>query len=225
VGHDEYYSLEMFNHLLAAAREGLSLGFFSGNSVCGRVDPRPSSSGAPNRVFGRIDYFGPRDEGMIQRFPTMSDFPYQSPHERDLVGARNVPPCTGGADWTCAAPDHWVFAGTRLKQGEGIAGLVGWEFHGDPAPIPGLTVVASGPTQDAPGKLNGGTFTATVHSGPRANVIFNASTCWWGDGLSEPPGYVRPSVYTSPLGPDPHAQRITQNILDAMRRGSFPNEA
>ena len=123
------------------------------------------------------------------------------------------------------APDHWLFAGTGMKQGEGIAGLVGWEFHGDPAPIPGLTVVASGPTQDAPGKLNGGMFTATMHSGPRANVIFNASTCWWGDGLSEPPGYVRPSVYTSPLGPDPRAQRITQNILDAMRRGSFPNEA
>ena len=56
----------------------------------------------------------------------------------------------------------------------------------------------------------------------RADFAFQ---CWWGDGLSEPPGYVRPSVYTSPLGPDPRAQRITQNILDAMRRGSFPNEA
>lgn len=213
VGHDEYYSLEMFNNLLSAAREGLSLGFFSGNSICGRVDPRPSSSGAPHRIFGRVDYFGPRDPGMLARFPTMSAFPYLSPHERDLMGARNVPPCTGGADWTCISPDHWLFAGTGMRHGEGIPGLVGWEFHGDPAPIPGLTVVASGPTQDAPGKLNGGTFTATVHTLARNNVIFNASSCWWGDALSEPPGYVRPSVYTSPQGPDKRAQQITRNVL------------
>lgn len=222
VGHDEYYSIEMFNNLLGAAKDGLSLGFFSGNSICGRVDPRPNQAGSPNRVFGRIDYFGPRDEGMIARFPTMSAFPYQSPHERDLMGARNVPPCTGGADWICAAPDHWLFEGTGMKKGEGIPGLVGWEFHGDPADIPGLAVVATGPTQSAPGKPNGGTFTATVHSGPRGNVIFNASSCWWGDSLSAPPGYVRPSVYTSPQGPDSRAQRITQNVLAAMRRGEIP---
>jgi hypothetical protein len=109
-----------------------------------------------------------------------------------------------------------------MRRGEGIPGLVGWEFHGDPAPIPGLAVVASGPTQDAPGKPNGGTFTATIHAGERGNVIFNASTCWWGDSLSEPPGYIRPSVYTTPRGPDARAQRITANILEAMRRREFP---
>jgi hypothetical protein len=222
VGHDEYYSIEMFNQLLEAAQAGLSLGFFSGNSVCGRVDPRPSTSGRANRIFGRVDYFGPRDPGMLARFPSMAAFPYRSPHERDLMGARNVPPCTGGSDWTCVAPEHWVFDGTNMQRGEGIPGLVGWEFHGDPAPIPGLAVVASGPTQDAPGKPNGGTFTATIHAGERGNVIFNASTCWWGDSLSEPPGYIRPSVYTTPRGPDARAQRITANILEAMRRREFP---
>jgi hypothetical protein len=216
-GHDEYYSIEMFNHLLKAAREGLSIGFFSGNTICGRVDPRPSSTGQADRIFGRVDYFGPRDEGMIARFPTMASFPYRSPHERDLMGARNVPPCTGGADWVCSAPDHWIYRGTGMQLGDRIPGLIGWEFHGDPAAIPGLTVVATSPTQDAPGKLNGGTFTATVHSTTGDNVIFNASTCWWGDSLSEPPGYVRPSVYTSPQGPDPRAQRMTKNILAAMK--------
>ena len=32
-----------------------------------------------------------------------------------------------------------------------------------------------------------------------------------------PPGYVRPSVYTSPRGPDPHVERITANLLERMR--------
>jgi hypothetical protein len=60
-------------------------------------------------------------------------------------------------------------------------------------------------------------FTATLYPGPRGNFVFNAATCWWADGLSAPPGYMRPKVYAAPLGPDRRAQRITQNILERMR--------
>jgi hypothetical protein len=210
----------MYHHLRGAIERGLSVGFFSGNTCCGRIALQPSVSGVANRVFTRADYFGPRDEGMIKRFPTMGAFSHTSPHESLLMGARNVPPCTGGADWVCSTPEHWLFAGTGMKAGDSIPGLVGWEFHGDPAKIPGLAVVSTGPTQEAPGKLNGGTYTATVYPGPRGNIVFNASSCWWGDGLSEPPGYVRPSVYTTPQGPDVRVQRITQNILARMRAAS-----
>jgi len=219
VGHDEYYSLEMYHHLRTAIDAGVSVAFLSGNTCCGRIDPRPGSTGAPDRVYGRIDYFGPRDEGMIRRFPTMSPFPYQSPPEQLLMGARNVPPCTGGADWICSAPEHWIYAGTGMHRGDAIPGLIGWEFHGDPAPIPGLAVVATGPTQDGPGKPNGGVYTATVHPGPKRNFVFNASSCWWADGLSAPPGYLRPSVYTTPHGPDPRVQQITTNVIERMRAG------
>jgi hypothetical protein len=114
-------------------------------------------------------------------------------------------------------PDHWIFEGTEMKKGEGIPGLVGWEWHGNPAEIPGLEIISTGPTQSSPGKLNGGIYTATIYPGPKKNFVFNASSCWWADGLSAPPGYLRPSVYTSPKGPDSRAQRITQNILDRMR--------
>jgi hypothetical protein len=217
VGHDEYYSIEMFRNVQAAVAQGLNVAFLSGNTCCGRIDPRPNSAGVPNRVFSRTDFYGPRDEAEIKRFPAMARLPHQSPNSNLLVGAGNIPPTTGGADWTCVKPDHWLFAGTGMKQGEGIPGLVGWEWHGDPAAIAGLEVVASGPTQDAPGKLNGGIYTATIYPGEKGNFVFNASTCWWADALSEPPGYVRPSVYTSPKGPDPRAQRITANLLARMR--------
>jgi hypothetical protein len=79
-------------------------------------------------------------------------------------------------------------------------------------------VVATAPTQSAPGKLNLGVFTATVYPGPRGNFVFNAATCWWADGLSAPPGYVRPKAYSEPKGPDSRAQQITRNILERMRR-------
>lgn len=218
VGHDEYYSLEMFSQLKDAIRNGLNVGFFSGNTCCGRIQFTSSYRRVPDRIFSREDFYGPDSEADTQRLPTMGLLPHTSPNSAELVGARNLAPFTGGADWICVAPDHWVFADTGMKKGDGIPGLVGWEWHGDPAIIPGLEIVASGPTQNKPGELNGGIYTATIYPGPKGNFVFNASTCWWADGLSEPPGYLRPSVYTTPMGPDARVQRITQNILEAMRR-------
>ena len=219
VGHDEYYSLEMYRNLQGAIANGLNVAFLSGNAICGRIDPRPDSAGVPNRIYGRTDYFGLRDETLIKRFPTMDKFPYHSPREDVLLGARsNVAPCTGGADWICAIPEHWLYQGTGMRRGDRIPGLIGWEYHGEPAAIPGLEVLAMGETQEAPGKPNGGIYAATIYPGRQGSLVFNASTCWWGDGLSQPPGYVRPSVYTSPAGPDRRVRRMTANLLDRMRK-------
>jgi hypothetical protein len=148
----------------------------------------------------------------------MQTLEHERPYGNELMGAHSTGPVTGGADWICSQPDHWIYAGTGMRKGDGIPGLIGWEWHGDPAPITGLEIVATGPTQSAPGKLNGGTYTATVYPGPRGNFVFNAATCWWADGMSAPPGYVRPKVYTEPKGPDARVQRITQNILERMRQ-------
>jgi hypothetical protein len=218
LGHDEYYSIEMFQNLKSAIADGLSVGFFSGNTCCGRINPRPNSTGVLNRVFGRVGVFGP--PGGTRDFEAMKTLPHEHPYANELIGAHSTGPVTGGADWICTAPDHWIFEGTGMKKGDGIPGLVGWEWHGDPAKISGLEIVASAPTQSEPGKPNGGIFTATVYPGPKDNFVFNAATCWWADGLSEPPGYVRPSVYTTPHGPDPRVQRITLNVLERMRISS-----
>ena len=216
VGHDEYYSIEMFRHLKAAIDAGLSVAFLSGNTCCGRILFSPDSRGVPHRAFERVGVFGP--PGGTRDFVAMKSLSHERPYANELVGAHSTGPVTGGADWICAKPDHWLFAGTGMKQGDGIPGLVGWEWHGDPAPIPGLEVLATGPTQDAPGKLNGGTYTATIYPGPKGNFVFNAATCWWADGLSQPPGYERPSAYATPKGPDARAQRITANVLMRMQR-------
>ena len=215
VGHDEYWSIEMFQNVKSAIAAGVNVGFFSGNAVCGRILHGADVSGRANRAFERIGVFGP--PGGTIEFQSMNSLQHERPYANELIGAHSTGPVTGGADWVCARPEHWIFAGTGMKKDEGIPGLVGWEWHGDPANIRGLEVVATAPTQSAPGKLNNGQFTATLYPGPRGNIVFNAATCWWGDGLSEPPGYVRPSVYTSPQGPDRRVQQITRNILERMR--------
>ena len=215
VGHDEYWSIEMFNHVKAAIAGGVSVAFLSGNAVCGRVSIGPDTKGRAQRVLERIDLFGPRDTDF--RFQAIHTLPHVSPHANTLIGAHSTGPVTGGADWICSLPDHWLFADTGMKQGDSIPGLVGWEWHGDPArEISGLEIVATGATQSAPGKPNGGQYTATLYPGPKGNFVFNASTIWWGDGLSAPPGYLRPAVYTKPQGPDRRVEQITHNLLKRM---------
>ena len=210
IGHDEYWTIEMFRNAQAALAAGVNFGFFSGNAVCGRVVYSPES-----QSFERVGVFGPPSG--TREFQHMSSLAHERPYANELVGAHSTGPVTGGADWVCALAQHWIYEGTGMVQGEGIPGLIGWEWHGDPAPIPGLEIVASCPTQSASGRLNRELHTATVYPGPGGNFVFNAGTCWWADGLSSPPGYVRPKVYTEPLGPDRRVQRITQNILSKMR--------
>jgi len=209
VGHDEYWTLEMFRHVQHAVASGVNVGFFSGNAVCGRIEYE-----AENRSFRRVGVFGP--PAGTREFAAMAELPHQRPYANELIGAHSTGPVTGGADWICTNPTHWIYDNTGMQQGDTIPGLIGWEWHGDPAPIDGLQVVATGPTQDRPGQPNDGQYTATVYPGPGDNFVFNAGTCWWADSLSEPPGYVRPQVYTTPEGPNRLAQKITHNILRRM---------
>jgi hypothetical protein len=205
----------MFENMLNLVSKGVNLAFLSGNSICGVLDINPARDGRPNRLIERVGRYGsPEKEELENGFAEEALFTKNGPNEATLIGARSTWPTTGGGDWTCRKPDHWLFAGTGMKEGEGIPGLVGWEWHGKPAKIPGLEIVASGKTQGA--RIDG-LYTATIYPGPKDNFVFNASTIWWADGLSEPPGYLRPAVYTRPQGPDKRVQQITKNLLDRMR--------
>ena len=63
------------------------------------------------------------------------------------------------------------------------------------------------------GKVSGH-YTATIYNGPKGNLVFNAATIWWAQGLSPPPGHMLPSSRNAkPKGPDPRVQRMTMNLL------------
>jgi hypothetical protein len=215
VGHDEYYSLPMFHNLRGAIADGLSVAFLSGNTCCGLLEVLPSSDGRPDRVIRRVDRFGPRDATGDRIFDRMKTLPRAGPNEATLIGARSTGTIMGGAPYYCSKPGHWLFEGTGMKEGDGVPGLVGWEWHGDPAGIPGLEIVSKGETKFSGGN---GVYTSTVYPGPKGNFVFNAATCWWSDGLSAPPGYKHPSAHgASPQGPDPRVQRMTANLIRRMR--------
>lgn len=216
VGHDEYWSQPMYDHVKDAVAAGVSVAFLSSDTCWGLIPFWPSGSGQPHRVITRLGQFGPLEPDAVRAYPELSRFTQFGPTEGALIGARNVYPYSGGTDWTCAAESHWLFEGTGMKNGEGIPGLVGWEWMGSPEAIPGLEVMARGKVS-----YNGISreYASTLYPGPKNNVVFNAATIWWADGLSAPPGYMTPSAHnTTPQGPDPRVQRITANLFRRMRQ-------
>jgi hypothetical protein len=237
VGHDEYWTLDMFNHVKQAVDQGLNVAFLGGNCIMWAIalesrnnlsptsfDSRtglthlgqrlpiiPDPGGDPNRILYRLARFGgvsPAEEAT----GIMGPFDLETPNENMLIGARTMYPFNGSADWIVSKADHWIFEGTGMRKGDKIPGLVGWEHHGDPANIPGLEVVAEGTTINSGGAESH--YTATVYPGPKGNWVFNAATIFWSIGLAQPPGLMPPySHFGRPHGVDDRVQRITANFL------------
>lgn len=223
VGHDEYWSLEMYDNVLKAREEGVNLAFFGGNSVLCVVPMLSSSDGTPNRAARREGWFLPVPkkipEAVKRTMVNQEGFELNmGPDGALLMGGRldNQQPSgrgMGAGDWTCAMPEHWLFEGSGMKKGDSIKGLLGWEWHGAPAMnLPGMNIVAEG---DA--TINGktvGRYSSTLYDGPKNNVVFNAATIWWANGLSSPPGHVNPSRNgVTQQGPDERVQQITHNLF------------
>jgi hypothetical protein len=212
VGHDEYWDIRQFRSVEKMRDEGVSLLFLSGNSVCWVSPFRANSKGEPNRILFRGGPYGGDRPIALARAKEHGPFPEHGPDEGFLMGARNVEPVNGGGDWICTKPEHWIFEGTSMRAGESIPGLIGWEYHGDPADIPGLQVVGGGTAWV--GGEQPQQWAATVYEGPKGTVVFNASSIFWVQGLSDPPGHTLPwSHWSRPHGPDERVQRITTNVL------------
>ncbi len=210
VGHDEYWDVPGYHSAKAMVEGGVNALFLSGNTLCWVTPYGPSTDGRPNRIITRAAPY----KGIAQ--PDVEELPLfkgaEGPDEGLVMGARNIVPVNGCGDWICTKPDHWLFEGTGMQQGEGIPGLVGWEYHGNPADLPGLEIVAAGTA------LRGGTqpqnWTATIHPGPKGNFVFNAATIFWAQGLSSPPGHMLPwTHWQRPHGPDERVQRMMENLL------------
>lgn len=214
VGHDEYWDTRQYDAVKSAIAGGTNALWLSGNSVFGVTPFSASSSGKAKRILTRTGiYAGLADKEIEESISVFTkEWKRDTRNESDIIGARSIVPFNGGGDWVCTKPEHWVFEGTGMKKGDAIRGLVGWEHHGSPAKIPGLEVVGEGTV------WRGGTtpahWTATIFPGPKGNLVFNAATIFWAQGLSSPPGHILPwSHWSRPHGPDARVQRITENVL------------
>lgn len=223
IGHDEYWDIRQFESVTKLRDEGVSLLFLSGNSVCWVAPFQNSSRGDPNRIFCRAGPYGGQNQYALDRIKNHGPFPEHGPDEGLLMGVRNIEPVNGGGDWIITNAEHWMFNKTELKNGDRIPGLIGWEYHGQPADLPGLEIVAAGTAFQS--GINPQQWAATIYPGPRQNFVFNASTIFWAQGLSSPPGHVLPwSHWSRPHGPDERVQQITHNLLNRAIKKNLPKK-
>jgi hypothetical protein len=214
VGHDEYWDLRQYENVKTAIAQGVNVLWLSANDVYMVTPFTANAKGDANRRLTRETCYGEfREEEKEAYAKVLGPFENPGPDERDIIGARTVVPFNGGGDWTCTKAHHWLFEGTGMKNGDSIPGLVGWEFHGDPdTQREGLEVIAEGNVWAGGTRL--GKYAATIFEGPKKNFVFNASTIFWSQGLSDPPGHLLPwSHWSRPHGPDDRVQRITANLL------------
>lgn len=209
MGHDEYWTLDMFENVKGAVEQGLNVAFLSGNALMWMIDlqhsidnnavmidlpsglgfkqgeripARPNLEGHPYRTINRIGRFGGVSEAE-KALGIMGPFMKKEwPNENTLIGVRTMYIFNGSADWIMSSPDHWIFEGIGMRKGDKIPGFVGWEHHGDPADIWGLEVIAEGTIINEGGLKSH--YTATVYPGPKGNWVFNAATIFWSIGLS-----------------------------------------
>jgi len=211
-GHDTYYSREMYANLMAARDAGVNTAFLSAGSMTHRVPLTPSTGGQPHRTMRTDGHF--LDPELAQRYYETFPRGFKSPAGPDaklLMGGHMAGIAHG--DWTCINPDHWLFKGTGMKAGESIEDFVGWHYNGYPAiDLPGFQTLAKGRVV-AKGKEMEIPYVATIYNGPKGNLVFNAATVWWNQGLSVPPGHVQPPAYGKDRAPEPRVQRMTENLL------------
>ncbi|MCB1276608.1 N,N-dimethylformamidase beta subunit family domain-containing protein [Prosthecobacter sp.] len=213
IGHDEYWDIRQHDSVAKMRDAGVNLLFLSGNSVCWVTPFSPNADGAPNRRIFRGGPYGGDYTYAVDREKNHGPYPHRGPDEGYLMGVRNISPVNGGGDWFCQKPEHWVFEGTGMEKGDSIPGMIGWEYHGDaPTDLPGLEILAGGTCWQS--GINPQQWQAVIYDGPKNNFIFNASTIWWAQGLSKPPGHMPVwSHYSRPHGADARVQRITANLL------------
>ena len=147
VGHDEYWSREMREHVTAARDRGIHLGFFSANTCYWKIRLESGADGSPDRTI--VAY----KESAIAEDPMRSprDITYTWRHaptshpEESLIGVMYIDSQVDG-DIVVTNPTHWVFSNTGLRSGDRLLGLLGYEvdriFGSGP---PGVELLARSP--------------------------------------------------------------------------------
>jgi hypothetical protein len=207
VGHDEYWTSEMFSNAEAARDAGVGLGFFCGNSVYWQTRLLPAADGRLDRDMAcyRVATLDPepdpakktclfRDVGRPQQ--PLLGVQYDGFVDKGYTGL------------VVAEPEHWMFAGTGFQRGDRIEGVLGPEVDAFDATLPAplgdqRALPFASPFTRQKDKA-GSTSHASVYRAPSGAWVFAAGTIGWAQALGVPKLV------------DPRLQRTTRNVLERL---------
>lgn len=209
VGHDEYGSRLGVERLLEASRDGVNLAFLSGNTLFFAVRYEDTPAGTSK---GLVCYksrmredplFGVDDRRVTGRF---RDPPISLPENTLLGVMSNGDSIDTPVDWVVTRPEHWIYRGTGVREGDRLSGLVFFEWDGlvDNGQAPAnLEVIAASPVVAQKGPSSHHAVTYEV-GGTRPAFVFSAGT----------------NYFARHLATDERVARMMRNVLD--RAGAAP---
>jgi hypothetical protein len=226
VGHDEYWSWQMREHVEAARDRGVHLAFLGADACFWQIRFEPGSRGDADRAIvaykeaaGDLDPLAIDGQPQNNRLITgrWRDRPTSRPEER-LIGVMYAADPVD-ADIIVSNAGHWVFAGTGLRNGDVLRGLLGYEvdaiYGGGPATLERLAhspfVEQGGATEKTPQTKYSDMTIYTADSGA---LVFATGSIQWSWGLD---GYNAPAWHT--LRVSEPAQHMTRNVLNRMLLG------
>ena len=218
VGHDEYWTWEMRDHVEAARDRGVHLAFLGANASFWQIRLEPDASGAADRTI--VGYKDGAAADPLAADPARArrvtahwrDDPTARP-EAAMIGVMYVADPVD-ADVVVDDASHWAFAGTGLARGGVLPGLLGYEVDAiASASPPGLARLAHSPFELASGES--GYADMTLYQAPSGALVFATGSMYWNWGLDD---YNAPGLRSARASVA--AQRITHNVLDRMLEGA-----
>lgn len=209
VGHDEYWTREMRDHVEAARDGGVHLGFFSANSAYWQVRLEPSAaSGTPDRVM--VCHKKARHDPVAERALATDKWRSETVGraEEALIGVMYTADPVD-ADIVVSRARHWVFEGTGLADGAALPGLLGYEVDSSQGAGPAkLELLACSPWTTLTEPKRSGVAHMSVYTAASGAIVFATGSIQWAWGLDD---YNVPALRTSRLSRA--AQQITRNVL------------
>ncbi|MBO2451775.1 hypothetical protein J4573_32135 [Actinomadura barringtoniae] len=209
LGHDEYWSSAMRTRVTQARDRGLNIAFLGANAVNRHIRFGDTKLGK-NRLV--TCYKDAAEDPVARTDPAESTQDWRldpKPRpESDLIGVMyNCFPAEGA--YTVRRPDHWLFAGTKVKKGTSFPGMIGPESDalniGGPTPRP-LEVLAHSPIDCGGVPKTADSSYYTVKSG--AGVFASGTMRWVCAMRGKLCGH----------GVTDAAKRFTQKVTDTLLR-------
>jgi hypothetical protein len=222
VGNDAYWSWAMRDHVQAARDNGVHLAFLGAAACFWQIRFEPDAAGDANRtIVGYKEAAGALDPLAASRDPKQHrlitgrwrDRPISRPEER-LIGVMYADDPVN-ADIIVDDASHWAFAGTGLKRGDALIGLLGVAVdaidHEGPTNVERL---AHSPYADPRNRQNMRYADMTIYQAPSGALVFATGSMQWNWGLDD--YNARPSRRAKVSAA---AQQITRNVLNRMLQG------
>jgi hypothetical protein len=220
LGHDEYWSTRMRRGAEAARGHGVNLAFLGANAVYRHIRLERSPTG-PHRQQVNYKPWSIGDDPAWKTDPSQvtTDWrrpPLNNPESRLLGAQYECNPVHAAG--VVVQPSSWLFAGTGVRAGSLLPGLVGDEYdrvQPDAPRPPGVEVLLHSPVQCLGASVRGASFAdTTYYTAPSGAGVFNAATSSWVCQLSRACAPGRRSPLTARL-----VRTATVNLLRVFAQG------